>query len=183
MSNNPQTATVRDGRSARRARLRAGGRAGAVATAVVLGAGGCIGSDVASSGVTGVSVTAGGEPVILLARCAGTVDGVDVFGAHQGDDTTRQSPIGAWRSAPPAGAVVELDASSAAPAGWTVVTALPPLEDGVAYGAFGYSDDKSWQSRQVDFTLEDLGRLTPERVLSARGSGNVDQFYDDSCGG
>ncbi len=183
MSDDRQTTAVSGRRSLRWARWRPGGRAVAVVATIALGAGGCIGSDVESSGVTGVSVTTDGLLVIVLARCAGTVDGVDLFGAHQGDETTRQNPIGQWRSTPPTGAVVTLDASNVAPPGWTVVTALPALKDGVHYGAFGYSDDKNWQSRQVDFTLEDLGHLTPDTVMSARGGGNIDQFYNDSCRG
>ncbi len=135
------------------------------------------------AGVNGVTVDAQNQPVLLVAVCRGYIDGVNIYGAHQGDDRTQQKPIGKWESAIKAGQQRELPLLSLSPPGWTVMNAPPMLREGVSYAAIGFTKNTKWEARQLNFTLAQLADLSPDRVLYQNQVTSRDRFYEEACRG
>jgi len=135
------------------------------------------------AGVNGVTVDAQNQPVLLVAVCRGYIDGVNVYGAHQGDDKTQQKPIGRWESAIKAGQQRELPLLSLSPPGWTVMNAPPMLREGVSYAAIGFTNNTKWEARQLNFTLAQLAELSPDQVLYQNQITSRDRFYEEACRG
>ncbi len=136
------------------------------------------------AGVNGVTVDAQNRPVLLVVVCRGYIDGVNVYGAHQGDDKTKQQPIGRWESAlKAAGQQRELPVLSPSPPGWTVIKAPPMLREGVSYAAIGFTNDTKWEARQLNFTLAQLAGLSPGQVLYENQVTSREHFNEEACRG
>lgn len=51
------------------------------------------------------------------------------------------------------------------PKGWSTETSLAPLEPGVTYTAYGWTETNEWSTASVSFTVADLSDLAPSEVL------------------
>ncbi|MBA2698909.1 MAG: hypothetical protein H0U61_09070 [Nocardioidaceae bacterium] len=133
-----------------------------VSPLLVAGCGNAITTDII--GAVGVSLDRAGSPQLVLAVCSGSVDEIELYGPHQGGETTSQEPIGVWRAKESVTAGTVLDLSNPGSA-WTVVRDPGTLKPGESYSAFGVSLSEDQEISQVDFTLDRLKRLSADQVL------------------
>ena len=111
-------------------------------------------------GRTGVSVTAAGSPVLVLAVCRGSVDTVTVAGPSRG--RTPGEVLARLTAPAPVAASTAVDVREPPP-GWTVAL---PLQPGAATQPLLTASARGRQGRlgHVAFTAEDLASLDPGTV-------------------
>ncbi len=129
---------------------------------LVTGCGNAITTEIV--GATAVSLDRSGAPQFSLAVCSGSVGVIDLYGPHQGDESTSQRPIGVWRAATPVTADTVVNLENPGPP-WTVERDPGALKPGERYSAFGSSTTEDEEISQVDFTLRRLGRLRAGQAL------------------
>ncbi|GAA3854649.1 hypothetical protein GCM10023084_06020 [Streptomyces lacrimifluminis] len=112
--------------------------------------------------VTGISVTDDGHLVGVMMVCGHHIDGATLHGAGADDDS--EVTVGSWDAARPLKAGLATWTLDAPAAGWTATTSLKPLTARTTYTLYGWTEDNSWSSSGVTFTLTDRDRLTPGTV-------------------
>lgn len=151
-------------------------------TAVVLAP--LSGCTVPAAGATGVTVTAEGRPMGVVMVCHDHIDGATLYtdSGRAGDNDTVE--LGRWSSAEPVEgfATWPLDTGGA---GWSAETPPRPLREDREHHLYGWTEDNSWSTGHVTFTLADLAALTPGRVRYADGdghrTGSLADFRADAC--
>jgi hypothetical protein len=144
---------------------------GAVSAGVTLAA--TSGCTVPIDAVAGISVTGDGHLLGVMMVCGHHIDGATLY--VDSDDVDKEVTVGSWTAdrSLKAGLVTwTLDSPAA---GWTATRSLTPLRTKTTYDLYGWTKDSSWSSGNVSFTLSDLNRLTPGKVLYDKISNNGDE--------
>lgn len=144
---------------------------GVVATGVALAA--TSGCTVPVDAVAGISVTRDGHPLGLMMVCGHRIDGASLY--VDSADVDSAVTVGSWtadHSLTAGLATWTLDFPSA---GWTATRSLEPLTAKTAYALYGWTEDNSWSSSSVSFTLTDRDRLIPGMVRYDDVSSNGDE--------
>ncbi|WP_369034125.1 hypothetical protein [Streptomyces adonidis] len=110
--------------------------------------------------VAGISVNADGDLLGVMMVCGHQIDGATLYVA----DSDSEADVGSWTAARPLKAGLATWPLDAPAAGWTATTSLKPLTARTTYTLYGWTEDNSWSSTSVSFTLTDLDRLTPGTV-------------------
>ncbi|UIX34778.1 hypothetical protein [Streptomyces sp. GQFP] len=110
--------------------------------------------------VAGISVTADGDLLGVMMVCGHRIDGATLYVA----DSDSEADVGSWSTARPLKAGLATWPLDAPAVGWTATTSLKPLTAKTTYTLYGWTEDNSWSSRSVSFTLTDLDGLTPGTV-------------------
>ncbi|WEH40316.1 hypothetical protein [Streptomyces sp. AM 2-1-1] len=139
--------------------LRRGVGAAAV-TAALAASSGCT---VPIDAVTGISVTGDGHLLGVIRVCGHHIDGATLSPRTDGAEGSRT--IGSWTAAEPFEAGLTTWSLDSPSPGWTTTTPLGPLVAGTTYTLYGWTDDNSWSSAPVSFTVADRDRLAPGQVL------------------
>ncbi|WP_254667958.1 hypothetical protein [Streptomyces griseus] len=112
--------------------------------------------------VAGISVTGDGHLLGVMAVCGHRIDGATLY--VDGGDVNKTATVASWtadRSLGPGLTTWTLDSPAA---GWTATSSPAHLSAQATYVFYGWTEDHSWSSREVSFTLADRDRLTPGRV-------------------
>ncbi|MEH0447887.1 MULTISPECIES: hypothetical protein [unclassified Streptomyces] len=133
----------------------------AVAAGVALA--GVSGCTVPVDAVAGISVTDDGRLLGVMAVCGHRIDGATLYVADA--DPDEEATVGSWTVDSPLHAGLTTWPLDPPAAGWTATTPLARLTAGTRYALYGWTEDNSWSSRSVTFTLTDRDGLTPGRVL------------------
>jgi hypothetical protein len=112
--------------------------------------------------VAGIAVTGDGQLLGVMMVCGHRIDGASLY--VDSTDADSEVTVGSWsadRSLTAGLATWTLDSPSA---GWTATHSL-----------YGWTEDSSWSSSSVSFTLADRDRLIPGTVRYDHVSGNGDE--------
>jgi len=145
--------------------------AAAFATGVALAA--VSGCTVPVDAVAGIAVTGDGQLLGVMMVCGHRIDGASLY--VDSTDADSEVTVGSWsadRSLTAGLATWTLDSPSA---GWTATHSLEPLTAKATYALYGWTEDSSWSSSSVSFTLADRDRLIPGTVRYDHVSGNGDE--------
>ena len=140
---------------------------------------------VAPAGETGVTVDANGEPVAVLAMCAGFVDRLILYsdsGVTPDPNRPDSADIvhGRWERSTPlkqSAAVSLVDPAD----GWTATKPLDVVEPGIEYVMYANGDNQ-WSTNSVQFTAESLAALQPGQVLHQTYYERTDSSVDEVIG-
>lgn len=133
-------------------------------------------------GRSAVTVTADGDPVLLLAICRGSVDRAWVSGPNRGDQPNER--LAAYRSLEPVSGFADIDLLAPTPP-WQAEPALAPdaVSDQRLLIASAFGEETALS--QVSFTEAEFRTLTPGFVLDGNtpsaGPRSVDQFRAAAC--
>ena len=106
--------------------------------------------------VTGISVTADGEPAAVIAVCQGRINAAVLYRSDS------NQPAAGWDHD---GDITDLAIwPFSGGGGWKPDKPIPPLAPGRDYTLYGATKDDSWSGVHVDFTVEDLAVLKPGQV-------------------
>ncbi|MEU2282032.1 hypothetical protein ABZ614_08880 [Streptomyces sp. NPDC013178] len=133
---------------------------GAVAVGVVLSA--TSGCTVPVDAVAGISVTGDGHLLGVMMVCGHQIDGATLY--VDSTDVDRTVTVGSWTADRPLTAGLATWTLDAPSAGWAPTESPTPLTAGTTYVLYGWTEDNSWSSSSVSFTLTDRDRLTPGMV-------------------
>ncbi|MDX3497150.1 hypothetical protein ACKI1I_40790 [Streptomyces turgidiscabies] len=133
---------------------------GALAACAALAA--TAGCTVPVDAVAGISVTDDGQLVGVMMVCGHHIDGAKLY--VDSDDPDKQVTVGSWTAARPLKSGLATWTLDTTAAGWTATTPLKPLTAGTSYTLYGWTEDNSWSSSSVSFTLADRDRLAPGTV-------------------
>ncbi|MFI6420347.1 hypothetical protein ACIBG6_23480 [Streptomyces sp. NPDC050842] len=175
--------------------MTAAGFRRALLTAVALSAlpllAGC---GVPSAGLTGVSVTADGEPLGVILVCHDQVDAAVLYPDEQAGDPDAEVTADAvepeytdfWTSAEPVSGFSSWRLTSeTGDAGWTPDARPRALRPGQLYTLYGTTGDNSWSTGHHSFTLEDLAKLSRGQVRYSVGdlvrTTTVEDFRARAC--
>ena len=145
---------------------------------------------VPADGYAGVTVDSNGVVRALVQTCKHSVDGAILYWVDdpEGSDS-RDAEIGSWRFS---------RSTVARPLSWPVdadrsedvqpTVGVKTMARGRTYSLYGWTNDNSWSTDSVDFTLDDLKALLPGRVLVLYPGAqprevSVEQFSDLACSG
>ncbi|MGX1541770.1 hypothetical protein [Streptomyces adustus] len=134
--------------------------AGAVTVGLALAATSGCGAPV--DAVAGVSVTADGRLLGVLMVCGHHLDGATLYVDNA--DTDKAVTVGEWTADRRLTAGLTTWTLDAPAPGWTATEPLTPLVAGTSYTLYGWTEDNTWSSTSVTFTLADRDRLTPGEV-------------------
>ncbi|MFB6841425.1 hypothetical protein [Streptomyces sp. NPDC056361] len=156
-----------------------------LAAAVLPALGALAGCTVPVSGVTGVAVTADGEPLGVIRMCHDRIEGALLY-PDDGDATGTPDATGVWNHDTPVTDFTSWSLGSPAD-GWTAEKPLGSLVPGQLYGLYGWTEDNSWSTGSVHFTTADLAKLVPGQVRYERGDEvrtvSLDDFRAEACEG
>ncbi|MFI1509438.1 hypothetical protein [Streptomyces sp. NPDC020597] len=124
---------------------------------------GVSGCTVPVDAVAGVSVTDDGRLLGVMMVCGHRIDGATLY--VDSADADEETTVGSWTADSPLHAGLATWPLDSPAAGWTATTPLAPLTVGTGYALYGWTEDNSWSSTSVTFTLTDRDRLTPGTVL------------------
>ncbi|MHB9864426.1 hypothetical protein [Streptomyces sp. YIM S03343] len=144
---------------------------GAVAVGVTLAT--TSGCTVPIDAVAGISVTDDGRPLGVMLVCGHHIDGATLY--VDSTDTDKSVTVGSWTADNPLTRGLTTWPLDAPAPGWTTTRTLKPLTAKTTYNLFGGTEDNSWSSANVSFTLADLDRLTPGKVRYDSVSNNGDE--------
>ncbi|MGW1726467.1 hypothetical protein ACWCQK_26465 [Streptomyces sp. NPDC002306] len=144
---------------------------GAFAAGVALTA--TSGCTVPVDAVTGISVTSDGHLLGVMMVCGHHIDGATLY--TDSADVDKTVTVGSWTSDRPVKAGLTTWPLDSSAAGWTATRSLAPLTAKTSYALYGWTEDNSWSSRSVTFTLADRDRLAPGKVLYNNISDNGDE--------
>ncbi|GIG22028.1 hypothetical protein Cch01nite_27520 [Cellulomonas chitinilytica] len=164
--------------------------------AVVVGCLALSGCTVEGGAIAGVGVDDQGRPVGYLQVCEGHIDGATVYHSVEPDpdaDSVSNPSVsdGSWDA--PSAVSESATWSLAAPDDWRTQTPLSPLEPGVEYSLYGWTNDNSWSAIDVPFTVDDLAGMEPGQVRYEAWTDDgelgdwapvvtdVDEFVRDAC--
>lgn len=133
---------------------------GAVAAGLALAA--TSGCTVPIDAVAGISVTADGRLLDVMMVCGHQIDGAILY--VDSDDVDKTVTVGSWTADRPLTAGLTTWTLDPPSAGWTADRPLTPLTAKTTYALYGWTEDNSWSSSNVSFTLADRDRLTPGMV-------------------
>ncbi|MDQ0681241.1 hypothetical protein QF032_000233 [Streptomyces achromogenes] len=134
-----------------------------IAVAACVAMTGVSGCTVPIDAVAGISVTDDGRLLGVLMVCGHRIDGATLYvDDADADDTTT---VGSWTADRPLLAGLATWPLEPPTVGWTATTPLAPLTVRTTYALYGWTEDDSWSSTHVTFTLTDRDRLTPGKVL------------------
>ncbi len=166
-------------------------RVGTAAAVVIALAWLLTGCTVPVAGNAGVSVTADGRLLGVLAVCHDHIDGVTLYT----DDGSEQGrTVGEWVRGEPATGLVTWPLAGSG-SGWSVEQPMATaLESKRSYSLYGWTRDNSWSTADVTFTLAHLAAMKPGEVRYYAGEGaGVDKdgyrtaslgaFRDEACAG
>ncbi|MFF3448466.1 hypothetical protein ACFYXJ_15210 [Streptomyces sp. NPDC002667] len=134
---------------------------GAVAVGVALST--TTGCTVPIDAVAGISVTDDGHLLGVMMVCGHRIDGASL--SRDDSATDKSVTVGSWTARHPLThglATWPLDAPAT---GWTATRPLGRLTARTTYSLYGWTNDNSWSSGEISFTLGDRSRLTPGTVL------------------
>ncbi|MEU8621122.1 hypothetical protein [Streptomyces sp. NPDC048623] len=144
------------------------------------------GCSVPVAGVTGVSVTADGQPLGVIVMCHDHIDGALLH--LDDDDPEKEATVGSWQRAE---ALTDFSTwplttdATAADDGWSAEKPLHTLDPNQTYRMFGWTTDSSWSSAAVSFTVADLKDLSPGQVRYEIGNTvsttSIDDFRKTAC--
>lgn len=146
---------------------------------------------VPEAGSTGITVTADGLPVGVLMVCHHHIDAAVLY-TGDGDDGDESEDVGSWSRAEPATGFVTWPLRTGG-GGWSVDRQPPAtLERQRTYILHGGTEDNSWSTTAVSFTLAHLAALVPGRVRYFAGdvpgadddgylTASVEEFRADAC--
>ena len=123
--------------------------------------------------VAGISVAPDGHLLGLMMVCGHRIDGASLY--VDSADADSEVTVGSWtadHSLTAGLATWTLDSPST---GWTVTRSLAPLTAKTTYALYGWTEDDSWSSSSVSFTVTDRERLTPGMVRYDHVSGDGDE--------
>ncbi|WP_328685916.1 hypothetical protein [Streptomyces sp. NBC_00343] len=123
--------------------------------------------------VAGISVTDDGHLLGIMMVCGHHIDGATLY--VDSSDADKEVTVGSWtadRSLTAGLATWTLDSPSA---GWTATRPLEPLTAKTTYDLYGWTEDNSWSSGNVSFTVTDRDRLTTGTVRYDDVSDNGDE--------
>ncbi|MCX5392189.1 hypothetical protein [Streptomyces sp. NBC_00094] len=154
------------------------------------------GCGVPVAGITGVSVTAEGEPLGVILMCHDRIDSALFYpdepigdpDAEVTADAVEPEYTDHWTAAEPVTGFTSWPLTSPEGAGgWTPDAAPRPLEAGRLYTLYGAARDNSWSTGHHSFTLADLAGLAPGQVSYTIGdrvrTTTVEDFRDRACEG
>ncbi|MER5193911.1 hypothetical protein ACWD3J_11295 [Streptomyces sp. NPDC002755] len=119
------------------------------------------GCTVPEAGSTGITVTEDGQPVGVLMVCHHHIDGAVLYTGDGGQET---EDVGSWSRAEPADGFVTWPLRTGGE-GWSLDGQQPvTLERQRTYVLYGSTEDNSWSTVDVSFTLAHLAALTPGQV-------------------
>ncbi|QJT06678.1 hypothetical protein G9272_06260 [Streptomyces asoensis] len=159
--------------------------AACAALAVLASSTGCT---VPGAGSTGITVTEEGQPVGVLMVCHHHIDSAVLY-TGDGDES---EGVGNWSRAEPATGFVTWSLRTGG-GGWSVDRQPPAtLERQRTYVLYGATEDSSWSTTDVSFTLAHLAALTPGRVRYFAGevpgadddgylTASIEDFRADAC--
>lgn len=146
---------------------------GAVAAGVGLAA--TSGCTVPVDAVAGISVTADGHLLGVMMVCGHHIDGATLY--VDSADVNKTVTVGSWTDDRPLTAGLATWTLESPAAGWTATRSLTPLTAKTTYALYGWTNDNSWSSGSVSFTLADRDRLPPGKVrydnISSKGDESV----------
>ncbi|MCX5294151.1 MULTISPECIES: hypothetical protein [unclassified Streptomyces] len=145
--------------------------AGAVTAGLALAA--TSGCTVPIDAVAGISVTADDRLLGVMMVCGHQIDGAILY--VDSDDADKTVTVGSWTADHPLTAGLTTWTLDPPSAGWTADKPLTPLTAKTAYALYGGTEDNSWSSSSVSFTLADRDRLTPGMVRYDKISDNGDE--------
>ncbi|MEU1187526.1 hypothetical protein [Streptomyces sp. NPDC005859] len=149
------------------------------------------GCTVPVAGGTGITVAEDGQPVGVLMVCHHHIDAAILYTRGSGDES---EDVGSWRRTEPATGYVTWPLHTGGE-GWSVDRAMPTaLERQRTYVLYGATEDDSWSTADVSFTLADLAALTPGQVRYFAGdvrgadadgyaTASIEEFRTDACEG
>ncbi|WP_405631560.1 hypothetical protein OG933_38150 [Streptomyces sp. NBC_00016] len=147
------------------------------------------GCTVPVAGSTGITVTEEGQPVGVLMVCHHHIDSAVLYTGDGGDAS---EDVGSWSRAEPATGFVTWPLRTGG-GGWSVDRQPPAtLERQRTYILYGATEDNSWSTTDVSFTLAHLAALAPGRVRYFAGevpgadddgyvTASIEDFRADAC--
>ena len=125
------------------------------------------GCGVPGGGVLGVTVDAGGQPVIVVQMCEGHIDGATMY--LEDPDPDRETPhnedFGKWEVSPAVDGFSQFSLAEGGN-GWRLVGALKPRDPATKYTIYGWTKDNRWSAAHLDFSQRDVDALQPGTVLT-----------------
>ncbi|KUO22188.1 hypothetical protein AQJ91_05890 [Streptomyces dysideae] len=118
-------------------------------------------------------MTADGRLLGVMMVCGHQIDGAILY--VDSDDADKTVTVGSWTADHPLTAGLTTWTLNPPSAGWTADKPLAPLTAKTAYALYGGTEDNSWSSSSVSFTLADRDRLTPGMVRYDKISDNGDE--------
>ncbi|WP_367325126.1 hypothetical protein [Streptomyces sp. HUAS ZL42] len=147
------------------------------------------GCTVPTAGATGIAVTEDGKPFGMLMVCHGHIDGATLYTETTGDES---ETVARWSHARPLTEFVTWPLATGGD-GWSVGHPMPKaLEQRRSYTLYGWTEDSSWSTGDVSFTLADLAKLSPGQVRYFAGdvrgadrdgyrTASFEEFRTDAC--
>lgn len=135
--------------------------------AAIVGVGLLSSCTVPVDGSAGVTVDSGGVVRALVETCTHSVDGATLYWGDdpQGSDS-RDARIGRWKfSRSTAGRSLSWPVDAEHSEDVQATVSIKTMAPGRTYSLYGWTNDDSWSTDSVDFTLNDVRALRPGRVL------------------
>jgi hypothetical protein len=143
------------------------------AVAIGVGLATTSGCTVPVDAVAGISVTRDGRLLGLMMVCGHHIDGASLY--VDSADADSEATVGSWTADHSLTAGLTTWPLESPSTGWTATRSLAPLTAKTTYALYGWTEDNSWSSSSVSFTLTDRDRLTSGMVRYDHVSGNGDE--------
>ncbi|MGN9796382.1 hypothetical protein ACTMTU_35615 [Streptomyces sp. OZ13] len=117
--------------------------------------------------MTGISVTADGQPLGVMLVCHGHIDSANLY--TDGDKPSAESKtVGTWSRSEPVTGFTTWPLGVGGE-GWSLDKPLRSLDPDRTYTLYGATRDNSWSAAHISFTAEDLAALAPGQLRYLAG--------------